>query len=135
MLPSGLPDHVDDEEELARFLHQSSLFTTTIVKPAALLPNPKDRETSVSRHGREPREALWEIGLAVAGTRKLYGAAVFKASDVRNAQLEVSADEPPPRHAVIKHWPWIDSDPELQKAKQRELALLISSASGPPLLC
>lgn len=135
MLPSGLPDHVDDAEELARFLYQSSLFTTTIVKPAALLPNPKDRETSVSRHGPEPREALWEIGLAAAGTRRLYGAAVFKANDVRNAQLEVTADEPPPRHAVIKNWPWIDSDPELQKAKQRELALLIASASGPPLLC
>jgi hypothetical protein len=135
MLPSGLPDHVDDEEELARFLYQSNQFTTTIVKPAALLPNPKDRETSVSRHGREPREKLWEIGLAAAGTRNLHGAAVFKARDVRAAQLEVSADEPPPRHAVIKHWPWIDNDPELQKAKQKEQALLIVSASGPPLLC
>jgi hypothetical protein len=134
MLPSGLPDHVDDEEELARFLYQSSHFTTTIVKPAALLPNPKDGETSVTRHGREPREALWEIGLAAAGSRKLHGAAVFKACNVRTAQLEVSADEPPPRHAVITHWPWIDNDPELQKAKQKELALLIASASGPPLL-
>ena len=41
MLPSGLPEHVDDEEEVARFLTQSSQFNATMVKPAALLPNPK----------------------------------------------------------------------------------------------
>ena len=134
MLSSGLPDRIEDAEELARFLYQSSHFTTALVKPSALLPNPKDRETSVFRHGREPREGLWELGSVATGTRKLYGAAIFSACDVRSAQLEVSADEPPPRHAVIKHWPWIDNDPELQKAKQKELAALIASASGPPLL-
>lgn len=134
MLPSGLPEHVDDEEELARFLTQGNQFNTTIVKPAAFLPNPRDCETSVSRHGSEPRAELWELGLAAAGTRTLYGAAIFKAHVVRDAQLEVSADEPPARHAVIQDWPWIDNDPELQKAKQKELAALIASASGPPLL-
>lgn len=134
MLPSGLSDHVDDNESLARFLLQSNQFNAVMVKPAALLPNPKDRETSVSRHGREPLACLWEIGLAAAGTRTLYGAAIFKAHVVRNAQLEVMADEPPPRHAVIQGWPWIESDPELQKAKQKELAVLVARAAGPPLL-
>lgn len=136
MLPSGLPEYVDDNEDLARFLTQSNQFNINImmVKPAALLPNPKDRETSISRHGLEPLARLWEIGLAAAGDRKLYGAVIFNARVVRNAQLEVTADEPPPRHAVIKGWPWIESNPELQKAKQKELAALIASAAGPPLL-
>lgn len=134
MLLSGLSDHVDDNESLARFLLQSNQFNAVMVKPAALLPNPKDRETSVFRHGREPLARLWEIGLATAGSRKLYGAAIFTAHVVRNAQLDVIADEPPPRHAVIRGWPWIESDPELQKAQQKELAVLVASAAGPPLL-
>lgn len=133
-LPSGLPEHVDDTEDLARFLTQSSQFNAVMVKPAALLPSPKDRETSVSRHGREPLERLWEIGLVAAGSRKLYGAAFFRAGAVRVTGLDAGADEPPPRHAVIRGWPWIVNDPELQKAKQKELAVLIASASGPPLL-
>ena len=32
-----------------------------------LLPSPKDRETSVSRHGSEPLESLWAIGLEAGG--------------------------------------------------------------------
>jgi len=134
MLLSGLPEHVDDEEDLARFLTQSSQFNATMAKPAAFLPNPKDHETSVSRRGREPLERLWEIGLAAAGTRTLYGAAIFKTRSVRAVQLEVVADESPPRHAAIRSWPWIENDPELQKAKQKELAALLASAAGPPLL-
>jgi hypothetical protein len=134
MLPSGLPEHVDDQEELARFLTQSSQFNAKMVKPTALLPNPKDGETSVSRHGPEPGDELWKLGLAAAGERPLYGAAIFEARVVRAAQLEVLADEPPPRHAVIQGWPRVDNDPELQKARQKELAAIIVSASGPPLL-
>lgn len=134
MLPSGLPEVVDDLEELARFLTQSSQFNAKMAKPAALLPNPKDGETSVSRHGPDPRDELWQLGLAAAGTRPLYGAIIFEARVVRAAQLEVLADEPPPRHAVIRGWPRVDNDPELQKAKHKELAALIVSASGAPLL-
>jgi hypothetical protein len=134
MLPSGLPEHVDNEEDLARFLTQSSHFNTIMVKPSALLPNPRDYETSVSRHGRLPLDQLWEIGMEAANGRTLYGAAIFKAREVRSANLEVVADEPPLRHAVINKWPWLENDPELQKAKQKELATSIASAAGPPLL-
>lgn len=127
MLPSGLPDLVADDEDLARFLTQSSHFTSAMAKPAAFLPSPKGRETSVSPQGRAPLESLWTIGLEAAGDRNLYGAAVFKARVVRAAQLEVAADEPPARHAVIRNWPWIEGDPELQKAAQKEKAILIAS--------
>lgn len=134
VLLSGLPEDIADDEDLARFLTQSSQFNKIMVKPAALLPNPKDLETSVSRHGSEPSERLWELGLAAAGSRNLYGAAIFKAHVARKNQLEIVADEPPARHAVIKGWPWAESDPELQKAKQKELATVIASAAGPPFL-
>jgi hypothetical protein len=104
-LPSGLSDSISDDENLARFLTQSSHFIASLVKPAAFLPSPKERETSVSRHGLDPREELWAIGLSAAGARNLYAAAIFKAQVVRDAQLEVLANEPPPRHAVIRAGP------------------------------
>ncbi len=134
MLPSGLPERVADDEDLARFLTQSSQFNRLVVKPAAFLPSPKSRETSVSRHGREPRRRLWEIGLEVVSTRKLYGAAIFKAAAVRAAELDVYSSEPPLLHAAIRDWCWVDADPDLQKAKQREQAVLVASAAGEPIL-
>jgi hypothetical protein len=134
VLPSGLPSKVDDREELARFLTQSGHFNSLVVRPAAFLPNPRDRETSVSRHGQEPADSLWALGRLAAEGRKLYGAGIFTAQAVRAVQLCVAADEPPPRHAVICNWPWVDDDPELQKAKQKELALSLSRAAGRPLL-
>lgn len=62
-----------------------------------------------------------------AGERNLHGVAICKAFHVREAQLEVMAEEPPPRHAAIKGWPFSEADPELQKARQKELAALIAS--------
>jgi hypothetical protein len=127
MLASGLPDIVADDEDLARFLTFSNQFNTIMVKPSAFLPWPRDRETSVFRHGSEPRDALWAIfAQDVTRTRTLHGAAIVKASDVKSAQLEVIAGEPPPRHAAITGWP-TDNDPELQKAKQKESAALVAS--------
>lgn len=125
MLPSGLPDQIDGDENLARFLTQSNRFTSVMAKPAAFLPRPKDRETSVSRHGSQPLESLWSIGLNAAGERTLYGAAIFKAHVVRRVQLQVIAAEPPPRHAALRGWPWLD-DPVLQKARQLELASVLA---------
>ncbi len=134
-LPSGLPDQVHDDEDLARFLVQSNQYNPILVKPAAFLPSPRDRETSVSRHGAKPLDQLWAIGAVAAGDRKLHGAAIIRAQVVAAAQLTVVADEPPPRHAVIRDWPWIDGDPELQKARQKEKAVILASAAGAPLLC
>jgi len=121
---------VSDGEDLVRFLTQSSQFSTTLVlvKPATFLPNPRDQNTSVSRHGREPEDKLWAIGQVAAGSRTLHGAAIFKAVNVRAAKLEVVPDEPPQRHAVITGWAR-DADPVLQKAKQIEAALLIAGAA------
>jgi hypothetical protein len=129
MLPSGLAEAISDDEDIARFLTQSSHFNRLMAKPAAFLPSRKDRETSVARHGVYPIAQLWEAGLAAAGERPLYGAAIFRKPAIRTARLEIAADEPPPRHAVIRGWPWIEHDPELQKAQQLEAASVLASQS------
>lgn len=131
MLASGLPDIIADDEDLARFLTSSNHFNRQMAKPAAFMPSVRSRETSVFRHGEEPRDTLWAIGSEhVTGDRTLHGAAIVKARDVRAARLDVLAEEPPPRHAAIKGWPWLDEDPEHQKAQQKELALLIASKAA-----
>ncbi len=133
MLPSGLPEQIDNDEDVARFLVYGRQFSSTSVKPAAFLPNPKDGETSVSRHGREPADQLWQLGREAAGNRTLHGAAIIKAATVREATLELVADEPPERHAVIRGWPLLEADQELQQAKQKELAVFLAAAAGPPV--
>lgn len=135
MLLSGLADAVEDDEDLARFLTSSRQYNAVMAKPAAFLPNPKDHETSVFRHGLEPRQALWTIGLDyVVRDRPLYGAAIFKARAVREAALEVLPTEPPPRHASIVQWPWLADDPDLQRARQTEHAALIAQHAALVLL-
>lgn len=133
-LLSGLSEKIANDEDLARFLTQSSHFNALIVKPSAFMPSTKSRETSVSRHGHEPIERLWKIGREAAVERNLYGAAIFKAGAVRNAGLEVFAAEPPERHAAIRKWPWVEDDPDEQRAQQKELALILASAAGAPFL-
>lgn len=127
MLPSGLPEHVGDEEDLARFLLSSSQFNAIMVKPSAFLPNPRNGETSVFRHEQNPAEELWKLGgLHVAGERTLHGAAMVKALHVRAAQLEIVASEPPGRHANIIGWPSVPMDPELEKAAWKERAAILA---------
>jgi hypothetical protein len=131
MLVSGLPDIVADDEDLARFLTSSSQFNARMVKPAAFLPSARSRETSVFRHGSDPSDALWAIAdIHMAEGRTLHGAAIVKALQVRAASLDVIAAEPPPRHAAIVGWPWLDSDAELQKAQQKQRATLIASKAA-----
>jgi hypothetical protein len=105
-LLSGLPENVADGEDLARFLMSDSQFNSTMVKPSAFLPEPKARETSVFLHGGQPREALWGIGVEyLPPGRTIHGAAGLKARSVRDAGLDVIADEPALRHAAIRNWP------------------------------
>jgi hypothetical protein len=121
-LPSGLPEIVADDEDLARFLTQSNQFNSLMAKPAAFLPNPKYKNTSVFRIGNEPERLRLTWGETATGDRPLKGAAICKTQHVREIQLEVLASEPPPTHANIEGWPWLENDPQLQKARQKELA-------------
>jgi len=133
-LSSGLPEQVADDEDLARFIVKSGDYSALGVKPSAFLPNPRDRETSVSRHGGDPLTALWALGAGAARDRQLYGAAIVRTSAIRQANLQVIADEPPDRHATIRGWPWVDDDLDLQKARQKELALVLASVASLLLL-
>ncbi len=134
-LPSGLPEHVADEEDLARFLTSSGHYSEKAVKPSAFMPNPKNGETAVFRHGAEPLEDLKAIAQAEVGAeRRIHGAAIVKARMVRQAELELQANEPPPRHADIISWPWSKDDPEFGKAERKAKAALIAQKAGAPLL-
>ena len=127
-LPAGLPEQVSDDEDLARFLTSSGHFNSTSIRPNAFLPNPKDGETSVFRHGAKPVKELWRIGNSVITNSTFHGAAIIKATEVRRAGLEVLSAEPPPRHAAIRKWP-VEGDPVLMKARQREIALVLASVA------
>lgn len=136
MLSSGLPEQVGDDEDLARFLTSSGHYSLAAVRPSAFLPSPRDRATSVSRHGRSPVETLEALGQAAvaASGRHLHGAAILKAASVRRVQLTVDASEPPQRHALIRGWPWAEDDPRARKAEQLTRAQQLASAAGTPLL-
>lgn len=129
MLDSGLPEHVDDDEDLARFLFHTKDYSTQsqAVKTKTFLPSKKDRETSVFRHGAEPRAGLWRLGEQTAKGRTLRGAGIIKATNVRKVHLDVLALEPPPRHAVIINWPWLENDTDKLKAERIEKAQFLAS--------
>lgn len=121
-LPSGLPEQVHDDEDLARFLTSRNQFNATMVKPSAFIPHPKN-SASVFRHGSEPRDSLWQISdKHLPNARRIYGAAFIKAIQVRKASFDILADEPPPRHADITGWSSL-RDPREQKAQQLEDAV------------
>src|SRR5579871_7048060 len=110
-LPSGLPNLIDDREDLTRFITQSNHFNSTMAKPAAFLPNPAFRNTSVFRCGPVPESIrqMWQN--TNHGERTLKAAAVFKAGELRKIGLDAIAKEPPLAHANIEGWPWLDNDP------------------------
>lgn len=133
MLSSGLPVQVSDQEEIVRFLCQKGQFNRITAKPAAFMPAHDSNETSVSRHGPEPSTTLWQLGQSAAAGRTLYGATFLTAGKIRENKLDVLSAEPPNYHAAIRNWPWED-DPEIRKAKQKDLAIGLASASDPLLL-
>lgn len=131
-LESGLPEDIGGEETLARFVMSSSHYNALGIKYAAFLPNPRNGETSVFRYAEQVAESLHAIGESVARHRglQLHGTSLVLAQAVFDASLRVVAAEPPPRHANIVGWPAIDSDPALQKASQKERAMLIAQAAS-----
>jgi hypothetical protein len=129
MLPSGLPELVEDAEPLARFLTSDSSFNRAMAKPAAFMPGPADSKTSVFRQAAVPLDRLWETAERELRERRVRAAAMLVAVDVRRAKLDVEAHEPPPRHANIVGWPATAGDQELTKARCKEFALLLAQAA------
>ncbi|MGB5103050.1 MAG: hypothetical protein WBO04_06975 [Steroidobacteraceae bacterium] len=133
MLPSGLPEQVQDDEDLARFLTQSSQYSSTGVKANAFMPNPHTQDVSVFRHGAFPLDGLRSLGISATSGRALHGAAIVRARVARDTGLAVDSDEMPPagpRHALIHGWPQFPGDLQLQKAQHKEIALVLASHAG-----
>lgn len=129
-LPSGLAEAVADEEDLARFLNSSRQFSNDAVRATAFLPRPGYDETSIFRHGSDPRESLWRIGReTVPVDRTLHGAAIVTTRAVRATSMEVVSSEPPERHASIVGWVPSGSDPDVVKAQRLRQALLIAQGA------
>jgi len=110
-LPSGLPEDISPDEDIARFLTQSGHYNASGPRPSAFLPNPKNRETSVYRHGAEPLGQLKAIAAETVGKeRGVHGAGIVKANVIHEVKLELKASEPPLRHADVKAWPWAQAE-------------------------
>src|SRR5260370_18744747 len=132
MLESGLSEVVADEELLARFILSEGQYNSKGAKLHAFMPKPEARETSVCRHNGQPLNELWDWGQNHASLvvgRRIYGVAFIIAQKIRAAELDVFADEPPPKHAAIRNWPWTEPDHDLRKARHRHIAAILASAS------
>lgn len=98
------------------------------------MPNPRNGETSVFRHGAEPLADLIAIGeKEVGGARPVHGVAIIKAKAIRKTSLEIRAGEPPPLHADIIGWPWAREDPDFGKAEQKLIAAQLAQEAGAPI--
>lgn len=127
-LTSGLPELVDDKEDLCRFINQSSDLSRVGAKARAFMPSKKHGNTSVFRVSREASDnEILESYAHVGSNRDIKAASFVLASAVRSAKLEVEAEEPPPRHANLEGWPTNEDDLDDQKARQKDIANVLAS--------
>lgn len=122
-LPSGLPEIVQDDEPISRFLTSGNHCNTKVVKQAAFIPNPKDGRLSVARHNAHPPEESERMAKEDFRLEKAFGVALLEAVEFRKVQLDFEADDKPPRHADVVGWPWREDDREFGKAEQKAKAL------------
>jgi len=120
-----LASTVNSNESLARYLTQSNHFSTAThsVKPKAFDPPPNLR-LSVFRIDNLAIEDVWQIGQEhviniMPQPRNLYGYADIKADKAQDLNLDIDADNNPPRHASIVGWP---EDKSERKLIAQELA-------------
>jgi hypothetical protein len=109
MLPSGLPEEVDDNELVARFArHDSKYFKRPPFRPKRdLFMPPRDSTVlSVSRVSGKADAVIREIGEHVVSQAgdKLYGWATVVVKEVRAIRsLGVVSDEPDDQHHFHAH--------------------------------
>ena len=124
-LASGLPEHIDDDEPLSRFIFSSRHIAKLAgrVRGPAFLPS-RDGETSVSRVKGIQDNEVWLLGDTARGSRPetLHGRADITTRAVRSVRLQVVPAEPPLRHGVIISWPET-------KDAQMELAQILADES------
>jgi len=121
-LPSGLPEHVANDEPISRFLTSRNHYNTTEVKPPAFVPNPKDGRLSVARHDAAPIEESKRMAREDFNLPKAVGVARLDAHAFRKEGLDFEADDTPLRHADVVGWPWREDDPEYGKSERKLIA-------------
>lgn len=129
-LPSGLPTQVADAELLARFVFSDSHVNRSgVVKKGAFMPAPEQSALSVTRVDGLPAQDMEHYAAQARGTRpsEAKGYAMLQAGRVRSEGFQVVADEPPPRHAHIQHFP-PGKDDQIEKAQA--LALRVERYVG-----
>lgn len=108
------------------------------LKPAAFLPDargwPEEKrelQTSVFRHDGEPVEELLQLAADNFPDREPKGAGAVLVKPIRQAGLDVVADEElpnGPRHANIVDWAE-DSDSRAAKATWKQQAIMFAGQS------
>lgn len=114
---------VADEEQLARFVFSDSHVNRSgIVKKGAFMPAPEQTALSVTRVDDVDANDMERYAAQARGTRpsEAKGYAVLRAGVVRSEGFQVLADEPPPRHAHIQHFPTAKDD-QIERAQSLAL--------------
>lgn len=114
---------VADEEQLARFVFsESHVNRSGIVKKGAFMPAPEQTALSVTRLNDVDAADMERYAAQARGTRpsEAKGYAVLRAGIVRSEGFQVLADEPPPRHAHIQHFP-TGKDDQIERAQSLAL--------------
>lgn len=125
-LPSGLPEEVQDEEPISRFLTSHGHYNSKAIRPAAFMPNPKNGRLSVARHDAEPLSESERIARHDFNLPRAVGVAILEAREFRRLALDFEADDTPPRHADVIGWPWRESDPDFDKAERKAKAAALA---------
>lgn len=119
LLPSGLPEIVGDGEPISRFLTSKGHCNTSVIRPAAYLPNRNNGRLSVARHSAEPVSESEIIAKKDFKLEKAFGVALLDAKIFRDEGLDFKADDTPLRHADVVDWPWLQDDPGFGKSQQK----------------
>ena len=116
---------IEPSEKLSCFILQSNWIRASdnTAKPAAFLPNPQNRETSVFRTSGISEQDTWETGDREVADRRgkpILGRADILVRDILSKHLQINPSEPPPRHANITGWPD-------EKSKQLQIAVELAA--------
>jgi hypothetical protein len=117
-----IPKDVDDAEEVASFVLESSKFKGSGIDWRQLMPSRSHGNTSVHRIDGLSEDEIADAGHVIALQRPklgILGWGVLIAKAIRLlVPLSISAREPPPRHAQIEDWPAVED----QRALAMDLA-------------
>lgn len=119
-------------DPFARFICSRNHFAPerNIVKPAAFLPSDSNMQLSVFHTKMLSDQEIWELGKRYVAlpNRTVHARADFKAESAEKAQLQLTLDNQPPRHANIIGWP-----PEKSERKLRAMELASMAALSQPV--